>query len=137
MAAAELKRPTGWVAARQQLLLLCDEVQQLASVGLIAMCHVKTLVKLSPEQQRADAEQMAAVKRKFGKTASLKHLDPRCRRRFRYRPSKEEINRMVAKMFDRGITGLPTRMGSWCAGHISAKELEQDIRDHSKSAGKD
>ena len=44
---------------------------------------------------------------------------------------------MVAKMFDRGITGLPTRMGWWCAGHISAKELEQDIRDHSKSAGKD
>ena len=63
------------------------------------------------------------AKREHGKTASLKHLDPKYRRKFGYRKSKAEINKMVATMLGRGITGLGPRMGAWCAGYISDAEL--------------
>ena len=52
------------------------------------------------------------VKQQYGKTASMKHLNPKFRRKFGYRKSKEEINRMVAKMLGLGITGLGPRMGA-------------------------
>ena len=128
-AAAELKRPTRWVHDRLRLLTLPEEVQQLAAARLIAMCNVQVLMALPPEEQLAAARAIVAVKREHGKTASLKHLDPKQRRAFGYRKSKAEINNMVAKMLGRGIEGLGPRMGAWCAGYISDAEFEKDIEE--------
>ena len=128
VAAAELKRPTGWVHDRQRLLTLPEEVQQFAAAGLLAMCNVKVLAALPPEEQITAARKIVRVKQEHGKTASMRHLDPSCRRKFGYRKSKAEINRMVAKMLGCGITGLAPRLGAWCAGYISDAEIEQDIQ---------
>ena len=121
VAAAEFKRPTGWVHDRQRLLTLPEEVQQFAAAGLLAMCNVKVLAALPPEEQITAARKIVHVKQEHGKTASMRHLDPSCRRKFGYRKSKAEINRMVAKMLGRGITGLAPRMGAWCAGYITRR----------------
>jgi hypothetical protein len=128
-AAAELKRPTGWVHDRQRLLILPEEVQQFAAVGLLAMCNVKVLAALPPDDQIAAARKIVEVKREHGKTASMRHLDPSCRRKFGYRKSKTEINRMVAKMLGCGITGLAPRIGAWCAGYVTDAEIEKDIQE--------
>ena len=98
VAAAEIKRPTGWVHDRQRLLTLPEEVQQFAAAGLLAMCNVKVLAALPPCRADRRRSQDRAVKQEHGKTASMRHLDPSCRRKFGYRKSKAEINRMVAKM---------------------------------------
>jgi hypothetical protein len=92
------------------------------------MVHVQVLLALPPDEQTVAARKIVDAKREHGKTASLKHLDPKYRRKFGYRKSKAEINNMVGKMLGRGITGLGPRMGAWCAGYISDAELEEDIQ---------
>jgi ParB/RepB/Spo0J family partition protein len=137
VAAAELKRPTGWVHDRQRLLTLSEEVQQFAAAGLLAMCNVKVLSALPPDEQIAAARKIVQVKQEHGKTASMRHLDPSCRRKFGYRKSKEEINRLVAKMLGRGITGLAPRIGAWCAGYVTDAEIEKDIREAASTVAGD
>ena len=134
VAAAELKRPTRWVQARLRLLTLPDEVQQLVAAGLFATCQIEALMGKSPDEQIKTAQRHAAEKRKYGKTASLKHLGVKERRKFGRRRTKGEIHDMIAKMLDRGITGLAPQMGSWCAGYISDTEFEKEIRNYSNSA---
>jgi ParB/RepB/Spo0J family partition protein len=130
VAAKEIKRPTQWVHDRQRLLTLPEEVQQLAATGLLAASNVKVLTALkTPAEQIEAARKIVAAKQEHGKTASLRHLSPKYRRKFGYRKSKSEINRMVAKMLGRGITGLGPRMGAWCAGYISDAEIERDIKE--------
>lgn len=131
-AAKVLKRPTAWVCDRKRLLTLPEEVQQFAAAGLIAMCSIKVLVALPPDQQLVAARKIVEAKRQHGKYASLMHLDARFRRKFRSRRTKAEIGRMVAKMLHRGITGLGPRMGAWCAGEITNAAIEQDIKQAAK-----
>ena len=92
------------------------------------MVHVQVLAAMPPDEQIIAARKIVEAKREHGKTASLAHLDLKYRRKFGYRKSKAEINKMVAKMLGRGITGLGPRMGAWCAGYISDAELEEDIQ---------
>jgi ParB/RepB/Spo0J family partition protein len=136
-AAAELKRPTGWVHDRQRLLTLPEEVQQFAAAGLLAMCNVKVLAALPPEEQIAAAHKIVQVKQEHGKTASMRHLDPSCRRKFGYRKSKAEINRVVTKMLGCGITGLAPRIGAWCAGYVTDAEIDKDIQEATPTSAGD
>lgn len=129
VAAAELKRPTNWVHDRLRLLTLPEEVQQLAASGLLGMVHIKMLVTLPPDRQIDAARKIVEAKREHGRRASLKHLEPAYRRKFGFRKSKAEINRMVGVMLGRGIEGLGPRMGAWCAGYISDEEILKDIKD--------
>ncbi len=130
VAAKEIKRPTRWIHARLRLLTLPEEVQLLAATGLLAASNMETLAGLNdPAEQIKAARKIVEVKQEHGKTASMKHLSPKYRRKFRPRKTKPEINKMVAKMLGRGITGLGPRMGAWCAGYISDAEIEEDIRN--------
>jgi len=129
-AAAELKRPTRWVHDRLRLMTLPEDVQQLAACGLLAAVHVQVLVGMKTVAEQIEAaRKIVAAKRDRGKTASLKHLGPKYRRKFGYRKSKAEINKMVARMLGRGIAGLGPRMGAWCAGYISDAEIKRDIEN--------
>ena len=95
--------------------------------GCWAWSTSKSWLALPPDEQIVAARKIVDAKREHGKTASLKHLDPKYRRKFGYRKSKAEINNMVAKMLGRGITGWAAD-GRWCAGYISDAELEEDIQ---------
>ncbi len=130
VAAKEIKRPTRWIHARLRLLTLPEEVQRLAATGLLAATNMETLADLkSPEAQIEAARKIVELRRERGKSASMKRLNPKYRRKFRPRPTKPEINKMVAKMLGRGIEGLGPRMGAWCAGYISDAEIVEDIRN--------
>lgn len=129
-AAAEIKRPTRWVHARLRLLTLPEEVQELAASGLLAMCNVEMVADLkTPAEQILAARRIVAAKREHGPTAYRQHVGAKYRRKFGDRKSKQEINRLVSKMLDRGITGLAPRVGAWCAGYITTAEIERDIQD--------
>ena len=129
VASLELKRPTRWVHDRLRLLKLAPEVQQLAAARLISMVQVAVLIALPVEEQIIAARQIATTRQEHGRGCSLQHIDRKYRRKFHYRKSKMEINKMVKKMLGRGITGLGPRMGAWCAGYLDDAELLNDIQE--------
>ena len=60
-------------------------------------------------------------------TAPELNVNPKLRRKFRYRRSKQEINARIGQLMEAGLSGLVTRFGAWCAGYISDDEFDHDI----------
>ena len=126
-AARELKRHTRWVQARFRLLKLPEEVQIKVAAGTLSLVDVEVLSQFdSPEDQIRAAAEIAKVKR-HGRKPS----EGRTGRKFRYRKTKTQINRMIAKLMDHGIDGLTTRALAWAAGSIGDDDFEEDIRRES------
>jgi ParB/RepB/Spo0J family partition protein len=133
VAAKEVNQSAGWVHDRFRLLTLPDEIQQSIAAGLLHIRDVSRLVTLpTPEEQIKAAHALMAAKRRYGAKEYLQRLHPKYRRQFGRCKSKKQINGMVAKMFAHGITGLAPRMGSWCAGYITDREIEEEIRANSQ-----
>jgi len=126
-AARELKRHTRWVQARFRLLKLPEEVQIKVAAGTLSLVDVEVLSQFeSPEDQIRAAAEIAKAKR-HGRKPS----EGRTGRKFRYRKTKTQINRMIAKLMDHGIDGLTTRALAWAAGSIGDDDFEEDIRRES------
>jgi len=126
-AARELKRHTRWVQARFRLLKLPEEVQIKVAAGTLSLVDVDILSQFdTPEDQIKAAAEIAKAKR-HGRKPS----EGRPGRKFRYRKTKAQINRMIAKLMDHGIDGLTTRALAWAAGSISDDDFEEDIRRES------
>jgi len=123
-AARELKRHTRWVHARFRLLKLPEEVQIKVAAGTLSLVDVEVLSQLeTPGEQIKAANNIAKAKRR-GRHPSESKLD----RKFRYRKTKAQINRMIAKLMDQGLDGLTTRALAWAAGSIGDDEFEEDIQ---------
>jgi len=126
-AARELKRHTRWVQARFRLLKLPEEVQIKVAAGTLSLEDVEVLSQFdSPEDQIKAAAEIAKAKR-HGRKPS----EGRTGRKFRYRKTKAQINRMIAKLMEHGIDGLTTRALAWAAGSIGDDDFEEDIHRES------
>ena len=126
-AARELKRHTRWVQARFRLLELPDEVQIKVAAGTLSLVDVEAIAQFeTPDDQIKAAAEIAKAKR-HGRKPS----EGRPGRKFRYRKTKAQINRMIAKLMDHGIDGLTTRALAWAAGSIGDDDFEEDIRRES------
>lgn len=122
-AARELKRHTRWVHGRFRLLKLPEEVQIKVAAGTLSLVDVEVLWQFeTPKEQIKAANDIAKAKQR-GRHPS----DGKLGRKFRYRKTKSQINRMIAKLMDIGIDGLTTRALAWTAGSISDDEFEADI----------
>ena len=73
--------------------------------------------------------------RERGKGKFLPGLDKACKRRFQGRRTKAEISRMIARMFDAGVTGLAPRVAAWCAGDVSNEDLMAEIEHEGNTDG--
>ena len=125
-AARELKQPTRWVWTRRQLLRMPEAIQQKAAAGLLSQWNLDTLAGIeSPDEQIAAADKIAEARQR-GKGKFLPGLARTYKRRRSVRP-REEINRMIERMLNAGIGGLPPRVAAWCAGQISDEELLKEI----------
>ena len=120
----ELHRPTKWIAARLRLLKMPVEVQQQAAAGLLSAVTIERLYREAPEDQVFLANQTAKARNKCG---HLPGLPSTYKRHFKDRRSKEQIRKMVVKLFDAGITGLPCRLLAWANGEVSDEEIQKDI----------
>jgi len=126
-AATELKRHTRWVQARFRLLKLPEQVQIKVAAGTLSLVDVEVLSQFdSPEDQVKAAAEIAKAKRH-----GRKRSEGRTGRKFRYRKTKAQINRMIAKLMEHGIDGLTTRALAWAAGSIGDDDFEEDIRRES------
>ena len=129
VAARELKRPTRWVHDRFRLLTLPEEVQQLAAVGLLAMCQLEALIGKPPSEQIRIARQHAAVKRERGKTASLRHLGVKERRKFGRPRTKSENarhDRQVAGPRDHGPCAANGSLVRWLYQQCGIRERHSE-----------
>ena len=126
-AAKELKQATHWVHIRLRLLEMPEEVQQKAAAGLLSAVSLERIAGAEgPDDQIRMARDIAEA-RERGKGKFLPGLSNACKRRFRYRRTKAEITRMIARMFDAGITGLAPRVAAWCAGSVTDEDLIAEI----------
>jgi ParB/RepB/Spo0J family partition protein len=126
-AAKELKQATHWVHIRLRLLEMPEEVQQKAAAGLLSAVSLERIAgEEGPDDQIRVAREIAEA-RERGKGKFLPGLSSACKRRFRYRRTKAEITRMIARMFDAGITGLAPRVAAWCAGSVTDEDLIAEI----------
>jgi ParB/RepB/Spo0J family partition protein len=128
-AAEELKRPTRWVHARLRLLDLPEEVQKWAATGLISAVNIEAIYRLdSKAEQIKAAKAIVKAKQQRGKTGFL-DLDPRYKRTFRPRKSKQQIANMIAHLYSAGLDGLATRLLAWVAGHVTDEEIREEIEE--------
>ena len=122
--ARELKRHTRWVQARFRLLKLPEEVQIKVAAGTLSLVDMEAVARFeTPEEQIKAANDIAGAKRRGRHPSETKPG-----RNFRYRKTKAQINRMIAKLMEQGLDGLTTRALAWAAGSISDDEFEEDIR---------
>ena len=134
-AAEELKQPTRWVHVRLRLLDLPEEVQQKAAAGLLSAVNLEQIAGIEGPDDKIRMAREIAEARERGGGKFLPGLDQKCKRRFQYRKTKGEISKMIARMFDAGITGLAPRVAAWCAGQISDEDLIADIEREENTDG--
>ena len=122
--AKAMNRDTRWVHQRLRLMELPEEIREKVAAGLLTLLDVDVLVQL-PSDEQGQATQELLVARGNRKRKLI--VNPKFRRKFRYRRGKEEINARIAQLMEAGLSGLATRFGAWCAGYISDDDLDRDI----------
>lgn len=130
VAANDLKRSTRWVQSRLRLLKLPQEIQKKVAAGLISALEVDQLVKLKTEKEQVAAVRTIIEQKQKKRTAQRGR---KYRRKFKYRRSKAEVNRMVEYCWSKGLDGLVTRLLAWTNGYIDDVTIKQEIREASQS----
>ncbi len=122
----ELKRDTRWVHSRLRVLQLPEPVQMLVAARRVTLLDLEIIFrKKTPDEQIAVAEALAASKRGRGRNAEF--VGEALTRSFRRRKGKAEINAMIGRMLNVGISGLATRALAWAAGSITDNDFEADF----------
>lgn len=122
--AKAMNRDTRWVHQRLRLMELPEEIREKVAAGLLTLLDVDVLVQLPSDEQGQAAQELLAAR---GNRKRKLIVNPKFRRKFRYRRGKEEINARIAQLMEAGLSGLATRFGAWCAGYISDDDLDRDI----------
>jgi len=128
--AKELNRPRQWVYRRLGLLDLPHEVQLMFASGRLAQRDLDTVLAYRNDQTAAlaAAQRLLEARRESPeKSRVVQRQLQRGRHVADKRRTKAQIAAMIAKMFEGGIDGLPTRVAAWCAGTISTDALLKDI----------
>jgi len=126
--AKALNRPGRWVHARQLLLRLPEEVQQIAAAGWLKQLSIVALSQLtSPEDQIEGARQILAAKQLNSRNQT--NLPKKYRAKYEGRKTKEQITKIVARMLGEGVYGGMPRVAMWCAGKITDADLMADIKE--------
>ncbi len=132
-AAAELKRPTRWVSIRLRLLKLPLEVQKKVASGVLSAVNLEGILKLgSAKEQIKAARVISLAKKKKGRTKFL-NVDPMYKRRFLPRKSKEQISKMIIRLWNMGAKDvLPTRLLAWVTGYVTDQEINEDLEEYQR-----
>lgn len=124
----ELSRPYRWAYTRLRLLQLPEEIQQMVAAGRLLQSDIETLDRVEGglNAKLAAAEAIIANRQERTKRGYTKRgKTPNAGRRPK---TREQINDMVAKMLEMGITGLPPRVAAWCAGQITDADFAVDLQ---------
>jgi ParB/RepB/Spo0J family partition protein len=125
--AKELKQPLRWVWTRVRLLKMPEVVQQKAAAGLLTAANISALNRFKTAEEQIKAATKIAEARNRGKGKHLPGLEKEYQHRRGNSRNRTDINHLVERLLQAGITGLPTRVAAWCAGHVPDEELWAEI----------
>ena len=91
--AQEMNRDTRWVHQRLRIMELPEELREKVAARLLTLLDVDALVTLPAEERVLAANEIIVAR---GKNKRKINVNPRYRRKFRYRRGKEEINARIA-----------------------------------------
>ncbi len=123
--ATELKRSVHWVKMRLDILKFPEDIQQFIAARVLSLEDVILLMRL-PENERNE------VARRTTRGDRIAAMAPRSRR-IRLARKRTEVTRMIERLFEAGITGLPTRLLAWTVGRVSDEDIELEIQKLSKN----
>jgi ParB family chromosome partitioning protein len=123
----ELKRNTRWVHQRLRVLELPEEIQQLVAARRVTMLDLEIIFRKTTTEDRIKAANALAASKK-GRGRNAKFVGEKLTRSFRRRRNKSEINALITKLLNLGLSGLVTRVLAWAAGHVTDEEIEADIQ---------
>jgi len=132
-AAAELKRPTRWLNIRLRLLKLPREVQQKAASGVLSAVNIEVICRLDSAKKQIEAAKVIARAKKKGKT-KFQNINPMYKRKFVPRKSKEQISKMIIRLWNMGIEDtLATRLLAWVTGYVTDQEINADLDEYKQT----
>lgn len=118
--AGDLSKPYRWVQIRRRLLQLPEQIQSAAASGQLSAINIEALAQID-----TPAAQISACKRLIReKKRGRRHVT--VRRKFVRPRTKQEVSDKVAQLLDLGLEPM-ARVGAWCAGYISDKDLQETI----------
>jgi ParB/RepB/Spo0J family partition protein len=121
-------RDTRWVHQRLRLASLPVECHHKFAAGLLTLLDVDSISQLRTAKEQIRAAELLIEAKKDRDKQRVTKL--RKARAFQPRKTKSEIGAMMGRLMDMGHSGLVTRFGAWCAGWISDKEFEADLKIH-------
>lgn len=122
-----LHRSRPWVSYRVAILKFPEELQQWIAARMLSFRDVRFLVKQPPDRQ---VEAARVLMREDGKREDRKpDAGPAITvKGFYRRKRRSQINRMIERLFEAGLTGLYPRLLVWTTGQLSESEIETDIQ---------
>lgn len=120
--AYELKRSIPWVKYRLEILKLPPQLQQCVAAGRLKMNDIRLLVTL-PDMERDEA---ARVMMREGRSSFSARKPCRIGKK-----RKSQINRMIERLFEAGLSGLCTRLLAWTTGAVTDEEMISEIERQS------
>lgn len=133
--AREVGKTTQWVHRRMALLDLPLEVQLMFASGRMVQNDLDVLIPMRNDAEAVRKAAHAILDARLESTHEAVKVRSRLKRGRAVadsRKTKAEIGRMIGRMFDMGIHGIPTRIAAWCAGGVSDEEMIVDLRRYVK-----
>lgn len=116
----ELKRSFNWVRARLDLLGMPFEIQQYVAARMLSQNDLEGLMKV-PEDQRLEAARRVV-------RGDRQPLDAyKAKKRMNSKKRRTDVSRMIERLFEAGIDGLPTLLLAWVMGGVPDEDLEFEI----------
>lgn len=128
--ARELGKTRNWIHRRLRLLELPYDVQLMFASGRLAQNDLDVILPLRgiPEVARSFARQLLDARLESPQKVRKLRSKLRFGRHVAdSRRTKAEIGKMIGRMFEMGIEGLPPRVAAWCAGGVTDEELLKDL----------
>jgi ParB/RepB/Spo0J family partition protein len=115
-----VRRSTTWVKYRLDIAKLPADLQQSVASGVLKVNDVRFIVSRDPKDWAEAARFVIREERR--------HNSPHEGRGLSRRKRRSQINVMIERLFDAGLTGLYPRLLVWALGLVEDSDIESDIR---------
>lgn len=132
--AEEANVSEGWVQIREMALALPEEIQEYAKTGQLTQTHIRDLFMLRSRDKQLEA--VITIKKAKANNEVVRVREKPKKASTRRRREISEIEEMMSTIRESLGNSLTTRVLAWAAGTLTDIEIQVDIREACKAAGK-
>lgn len=134
--AGKVKKSSGWVQTRFNLLSLPPEIQLEAAAGLINQLQIKQLYSLETVEEQYEMVKKIKEARQKGEKVEHAGKKKKVAANVKKERKKDEIFAMMEVLAKSIGYGIHTRFGAWITASISTEEFFEDVRKVAADQGK-